>query len=467
MADRCLPAAAADIKRKTFGEVRIVRQKIQPFALHCAATTARDAPHFEFQNNPKSCARQVANLPLPPVVPAVPDSPATAANRFFERRSRHTIRTSGSPNTPRTVAFARKPANEYPSDRRRCRFPDLAISQHAKIEPALKPRKSLSTSISAAMPSQNHPLDSLKTQISEEGGVPKVISPIDDTPAAHAGLQPGDLIVSVDGQSTHGMDLTKIVRTLRGSPGSQVTLSISRGTNAPFDVTLTRSTIQVQSVKSKLEPNGIGYLRISEFGGSTPQDLKQAVESMKRQAGGKLRGVVLDLRNDPGGLLSSAVSVAGDFVDGGTIVTVRGRRQSDENTLTAPGNGNIVPGAAIVVLINGASWFRRGLLLMLSPDSRAQRALCQAETPLIVLCRFPEPALSSRIRSVWRRATRLTSCGPGEGEANPNHGGIQGRGARLGPQDEISVCSITSLARRYDQTNTVRFVSIRAGVLSN
>ena len=149
--------------------MRIVRQKIQPFALHCATTAAPDAPHFELQNNPKSCARQVTNLSHPPVVPAVPDQSATPANRFFERRSRHTIRTSGSPNTPRTVALARKPANEYPSDRRRSRFPDLAIPQHAKIKPASKPRKSLSTSISAAMIPQNRPLDSLKTLFSFAG----------------------------------------------------------------------------------------------------------------------------------------------------------------------------------------------------------------------------------------------------------------------------------------------------------
>src|SRR5271165_695784 len=141
IADRGLPAAASDIKRKAFGEVRIVRQKIQPFALHGAAMTARDAPHFEFQNNPKPCARQVANLPHPPVVPPVPDLPATAANRFFERRSRRSIRTSGSPNTPRTVSFARKPANEYPSDSRRCRFPDSIIPQHAKIKHASKLKK--------------------------------------------------------------------------------------------------------------------------------------------------------------------------------------------------------------------------------------------------------------------------------------------------------------------------------------
>src|SRR5258708_7298518 len=104
-----------------------------------------------------------APRPHPPIVPAVVDPPTTAANRFFERRSSRTIRTSGSPNTPRTIAFARKHANEYPSDRRRRRFADWAISQHAKIEPASKPGKSLSTSISAAMIPQNHPLDSLKT----------------------------------------------------------------------------------------------------------------------------------------------------------------------------------------------------------------------------------------------------------------------------------------------------------------
>jgi hypothetical protein len=107
--------------------MRVVREKIQPFALHGAATAARDAPHFQFQNNPKACTRQVANMPRPSVVPTLLNPPATTANRFFERRSSRTIRTWGSPNTPRTLAAARKLANEYPSDSRRCRFFDLAI----------------------------------------------------------------------------------------------------------------------------------------------------------------------------------------------------------------------------------------------------------------------------------------------------------------------------------------------------
>ena len=104
---------------------------------------ARDAPHFQFQNNPKSCTRQVADMPQPSIVPPLLNPSATAANRFFERRSSRTTRTCGSPNTPRTLAAARKPANEYPSDSRRRRFFDLAIPQHAKIERISNRKKAL------------------------------------------------------------------------------------------------------------------------------------------------------------------------------------------------------------------------------------------------------------------------------------------------------------------------------------
>ena len=127
IADRCLLAAAADIVRKALGEMRVVRQKIQALAFHAATTTAVDAPHLQFQDNPKPRTRQVANLPQASVVPALLRQPTAPANRFFERRSRRTITTSGAPNTPRTAACARKPANEYPSDRRRSRFDESAI----------------------------------------------------------------------------------------------------------------------------------------------------------------------------------------------------------------------------------------------------------------------------------------------------------------------------------------------------
>ena len=173
----------------------------------------------------------------------------------------------------------------------------------------------------------------LGIQISEEHGVPKVISPIDGTPAAHAGLQPGDLIVGIDGASAQGMDLSKVVRVLRGDPGTSVKLTIARGTEKPFDVSITRAIIEVQTVKSHLAPDGIGYVRISEFGGDTPRDFKQAVEKLKQDAGGKLKGLVLDLRNDPGGLLAAAVAVAGNFLDGGTVVTIKGRQQRRQSRL--------------------------------------------------------------------------------------------------------------------------------------
>jgi carboxyl-terminal processing protease len=192
-------------------------------------------------------------------------------------------------------------------------------------------------------------------EIEDQGGIPIVISPIDGTPAAEAGLQPSDRIVAVDGKGTDGMDATQVVNAVRGKPGSAVTLTISRNTEKPFDVTLNRSIIHVGTIVSKLQPNGIGYVRISQFGQDTPHDLKQAIATLKQNAGGKLKGLVLDLRNDPGGLLTSAVDVSSDFLDGGAIVSVRGRNRSDNQVYKAAAHGDLVPGTPIVVLINGAS----------------------------------------------------------------------------------------------------------------
>jgi carboxyl-terminal processing protease len=196
----------------------------------------------------------------------------------------------------------------------------------------------------------------LGIEISEEHGVPKIISPIDGTPAAKAGLEPGDLIVAIGGDTTRGIGLNKVVHTLRGKPGSKVTITILRGTNKRFDVTITRAIISVQTVKSKLEANNVGYVRITEFGGTTPQDFKKAIEAMKQKAGGKLKGLVLDLRNDPGGLLTSAVAVAGNFLDDGVVVTIHGRHKTDDETYKAAKDGELLPeNTPMVVLINGAS----------------------------------------------------------------------------------------------------------------
>jgi carboxyl-terminal processing protease len=194
----------------------------------------------------------------------------------------------------------------------------------------------------------------LGIQISSQNSVPKVIAPIDGTPADKAGLQPSDLIVAINGQSTQDMGLTKIVRLLRGDPGTQVTITILRGNKAPFDVTITRQIIQVASVKSKLEPNNVGYVRITEFGETTPNDFRKAIDKLQEQAGGSLKGLVLDLRNDPGGLLSSAVAIGDDFLNEGKIVSIHGRNPGDDHTYRAT-PGELLPNTPVVVLINAAS----------------------------------------------------------------------------------------------------------------
>jgi carboxyl-terminal processing protease len=192
-------------------------------------------------------------------------------------------------------------------------------------------------------------------EISVQDGVPKIIAPFDGTPAAKAHLEPGDLIVSIGGQSTQGMDSAKVIDAIRGKPGSAVTLMISRGDKAPFRVTLQRDIIRAPSVKSELEPEGFGYVRISQFVDDTPKNFKEAIETLKRRAGGQLKGLVLDLRNDPGGLLLSAVAVAGDFLQGGAVVTIRGRRSSENQVLKSESRGDLLAGMPIVVLINAAS----------------------------------------------------------------------------------------------------------------
>lgn len=195
----------------------------------------------------------------------------------------------------------------------------------------------------------------LGIQISEQDGLPKVISPIDGTPAARAGIEPGDQILLINHASARGMPLSKVVAVLRGDPGSSVTLTLLRGKQEPLDVTLTREIIQVESVKSNLEPDGVGYIRISQFGEDTSAGFKNAIQNLQRQSNGKLKGLVLDLRNDPGGLLKAAIDVAGDLLDGGTVVSIRGRDASENRSFSAPAHGDMLAGVPVVVLVNGAS----------------------------------------------------------------------------------------------------------------
>src|SRR6185437_17107431 len=142
---------------------------------------------------------------------------------------------------------------------------------------------------------------------------------------------------------------------LRGPAGSAVRITLERANTKPFDVTLTRAVIRVVSVKSKLEPGRIGYVRIVSFGEHTETEFLAALEQLRRQAGGSLGGFVLDLRNDPGGLLDTAVRVAGDFLGDGVVVTTRGRHHDDDEVYRAPPDGDKLKGVPVMVLINGAS----------------------------------------------------------------------------------------------------------------
>ena len=192
-------------------------------------------------------------------------------------------------------------------------------------------------------------------EISVDEGVPQVISAIEGTPAAAAGISPGDRITKADGQALVGMDIEEVVNRLRGAPGTKVALTIARSGKPPFEVTVTRAIIKVASVKSALQPGRVGYVRVSTFDENSATELRAAIAKMRQEAGGNFAGFVLDLRNDAGGLLDAAVEVAADFLDSGTVVSTKGRDPDENRIYEAPPNGDLIRGVPMVVLINGAS----------------------------------------------------------------------------------------------------------------
>src|SRR5215469_853422 len=195
----------------------------------------------------------------------------------------------------------------------------------------------------------------LGMQVTMENGLVKIISPIDDTPAARAGLKPGDLILAIDDNPVTDMTLSDAVERLRGTIGSQVKLTVRREGVDPFEVRLTRAEIKIEPVKFHMEGGDIGYIRITSFTERTSDALEAAIKSVKQQAGDKLAGVVLDLRNNPGGLLDQAVSVSNDFLDRGEVVSIRGRRGQDNRRFDAQPDRDQLRGVPVVVLINGGS----------------------------------------------------------------------------------------------------------------
>ena len=195
----------------------------------------------------------------------------------------------------------------------------------------------------------------LGIEVSQEDGFLKVIAPIDDTPAQRAGIRAGDLIIRLDDVSVKGMPLADAIQRMRGKPNTAITLTLVReGARKPLKIKLIREIIQVRSVKGRLLEPGFGYLRITQFQSKTDQNLRQALQEIEQQNKGPLRGVVLDLRNNPGGVLNGAVDVADEFLDDGAIVQTKGRGNgSDQSFKATP--GDLLKGAPLVVLVNSGS----------------------------------------------------------------------------------------------------------------
>ncbi|MBH2037247.1 MAG: S41 family peptidase [Pseudomonadales bacterium] len=195
----------------------------------------------------------------------------------------------------------------------------------------------------------------LGVEVGIEDGFIKIISPIDDTPASLAGIQPGDLIIKIDGQPTKGLSMTEAVDKMRGKAGSKILLTLVREGGQPFDVELIRAVIKVKSVKSQLLEDHYGYLRISQFQVNSGEEVGKALAALKKQNDGKkLRGIVLDLRNNPGGVLQAAVEVTDHFLKKGLIVYTKGRIANSELRFSAdPADAS--EGVPLVVLINGGS----------------------------------------------------------------------------------------------------------------
>ena len=193
----------------------------------------------------------------------------------------------------------------------------------------------------------------LGIEVTMENGLVKVVSPIDETPAFRAGVQAGDYITHLDGEAVLGLTLAEAVERMRGPVDSDIVVTIRREDVEPFDVTITRAVIKIRSVRSRVEDN-VGYLRVTAFNEQTSPSLKRAIERIKDEVGGDLEGFVLDLRNNPGGLLDEAVAVSDTFLDKGEIVSTRGRDSDDTQRFNAD-SGDMIDGLPIVVLINGGS----------------------------------------------------------------------------------------------------------------
>lgn len=195
----------------------------------------------------------------------------------------------------------------------------------------------------------------LGIEVQMDNGFVRVIAPIDDTPAARAGIQASDLIINIDGKPVKGLTLTEAVRKMRGEPGTKIELGVVReGEQNPLDIVITRDIIEVRSVRARLLEPDYGYVRISTFTGGTGRLLEEEVGKLREKNEQPLRGLVLDLRTNPGGVLNAAVDVSDAFLNKGEVVSIKGRASQANRSFNAT-PGDLIDGAPMVVLVNEAS----------------------------------------------------------------------------------------------------------------
>jgi carboxyl-terminal processing protease len=196
----------------------------------------------------------------------------------------------------------------------------------------------------------------LGIEVSMDDGLIKVVSPIDETPAAKAGVMANDIITHINDEPAQGLTLAQAVEKMRGPRDTTIKLKITRkGTDKPIEVSITRDLVRVIPVRSHLEDGDVGYIRITQFNGQTTAGLKNAIGTLTTQNRDKLKGFIVDLRNNPGGLVEQAVSVSNAFLKRGEIVSTRGRHADDNQRFSARADGDLSKGKPVIVLINGGS----------------------------------------------------------------------------------------------------------------
>jgi len=194
----------------------------------------------------------------------------------------------------------------------------------------------------------------LGMEVTMEDGFVKVISPIDDSPAKRAGIKAGDFITEIEGKSLLGLSLSEAVEKMRGKPGEPISITVVReDVDEPLEISLTREIIKRQIVKYEVK-DGLAYIRISQFNEKASEGLTKAIKSLRSELGGKIPGIILDLRGNPGGRLDQSIKVSSAFLDGGEVVSTRGRRASDKDSYKGE-RGELAKGVPLVVLIDGAS----------------------------------------------------------------------------------------------------------------